>query len=248
MKPLNYHHLYYFYCVATEGHLGRMAEMLNLSQSALSIQIRNLEERLGQPLFDHAGRKLTLTEAGRIALDHATRIFGAGDELLATLRHTGAGPQRLRVGGLSTLSRNFQLQFLRPALALGTYPVVLKSGTMPSLLADLKALALDVVLTTELPPGGTDSPFAAQRIDDQTIGLHGRPTLLAHDTLQDLLANAPLILPTDNVIQTGFENLIQKLDVQPISWPMSTIWRWCAFWPVTGPAWPCRPRSCWPTK
>ena len=72
---LNYHHLRYFREVAIEGNLGRAAERLNVAQSALSVQIRQLEERLGFTLFDRVARSLVLTEAGRIALDHADRIL-----------------------------------------------------------------------------------------------------------------------------------------------------------------------------
>ena len=56
MDRLNYHHLRYFREVAREGNLTRAADRLNLSQSALSTQIRQLEERLGHSLFDRAGR------------------------------------------------------------------------------------------------------------------------------------------------------------------------------------------------
>ena len=74
MKQMNYHHLRYFREVARQGHLGRAAELLNVSQSALSIQIKQLEDRMGHAFFDRVGRGLVLTEAGRIALDHADRI------------------------------------------------------------------------------------------------------------------------------------------------------------------------------
>ena len=93
MPDLNYHHLRYFRAVAHDGNLTRTAERLNLSQSALSVQIRQLEERLGHALFERRGRQLHLTEAGRIALDHADAIFSAGEELIATLRQTEAMPE-----------------------------------------------------------------------------------------------------------------------------------------------------------
>ncbi len=215
MNQLNYHHLRYFREVAHEGNLGRAAERLNISQSALSIQIKLLEERLGYPFFDRVGRKLVLTEAGRIALDHADRIFGAGEELLATLRQTSTVHAPLRVGSLSTLSRNFQLQFLRPWLGQANGNVVLKSGNSQVLLEGLVAMTLDVVLTTELPPGGGRAGFAGQLIAEQAVGLHGRPERLGYKTLAALLENEPLILPTDSVVRTGFEALITRLGVRP---------------------------------
>ena len=75
--------------VGVELMPSRTAERLNLSQSALSVQIRKLEERLGHALFERRGRQLLLTEAGRITLDHADSIFAVGDELIGTLRQTG---------------------------------------------------------------------------------------------------------------------------------------------------------------
>lgn len=212
---LNYHHLRYFREVATEGHLGRAAERLNVAQSALSIQIRQLEERLGFDLFDRVGRSLVLTEAGRIALDYSDRIFTAGDELLATLHQSGEVKPPLRIGALSTLSRNFQMQFLQPLLAMEDCQFALTSGNTETLLKDLETLALDVVLTTEIPGTGSQFQFAVQRIAEQPVHLHGRPDRLRHDTLPELLAHEPLIVPTESVIRAEFENLIATLGIKP---------------------------------
>ncbi len=215
MEHLNFHHLRYFREVATEGHLGRTAERLNVSQSAVSIQIRQLEDRIGQKLFDRVGRGLVLTEAGRIALDYADRIFSAGDEMLSTLNQTGAVSRPLRVGALSTLSRNFQLQFLRPLVQSKDHGVVLKSGSMNMLMEDLITQALDVVLATEVPEDQAAVRFAAQKISEQSVGLHGRADYLAHPSLAAILSNSPLVLPTDKVIRAEFENLATKLGVEP---------------------------------
>lgn len=113
MAPLNLHHLRLFRAVASDGTL-EGGRGLNLSQSALSSQIKGLEASLGQDLFERRGRGLVLTEAGRIALDHAEAIFRTAEDLTATLRETGRTRRALRVGALATLSRNFQIQFLRP--------------------------------------------------------------------------------------------------------------------------------------
>ncbi|MCB5200203.1 LysR family transcriptional regulator [Loktanella sp. TSTF-M6] len=212
MERLNYHHLRYFHEVAVTGHLGRAADRLNVAQSALSSQIRQLEDRLGLALFDRVGRTLVLTEAGRIALDHADRIFGAGDELLAVLRQTSDARPPLRVGAQSTLSRNFQLQFLAPLLGDAGRSFTLKSGGHGTLLDDLAGLALDVVLTTQVPG---EAGFAAQRIAEQPVLLHGQPAWMDHRSLAALLAHAPMILPTESVIRAGFENLCARLGVTP---------------------------------
>ena len=211
---LNYHHLRYFQEVAREGNLTRAAERLNLSQSALSTQIRSLEERLGHALFARTGRAMILTEAGQIALDHAERIFDVGDDLVATLTASGSAKAPLRVGALSTLSRNFQLRFLRPALAKNV-ELVLSSGNSQTLLRSLENLALDVVLLTDPPSREAFPNLVAHRIAEQPVGIHGRPDRFAYDTLAELLTTEPVILPTESSIRTGFESLVARLAVTP---------------------------------
>ncbi|MGY4752938.1 LysR family transcriptional regulator [Pannonibacter sp. Q-1] len=217
MPDLNYHHLRYFRAVAHDGNLTRTAERLNLSQSALSVQIRQLEERLGHALFERRGRQLHLTEAGRIALDHADAIFSAGEELIATLRQTGTTRQVLRVGGMATLSRNFQIAFLRPVLGRSDVEVVLRSGSPAELLHQLETLNLDVVLLTRPPENKADLPFIAHKLAEQPVSLIGRPdALTAGLSLGEHLARAPLILPTrDSSVRTGFDALAARLDVSP---------------------------------
>jgi len=211
---LNYHHLRYFREVARVGNLTRAAARLNLSQSALSTQIRHLEEQLGHALFERSGRAMTLTEAGRIALDHADRIFDVGDDLVEMLTTSGAAKAPLRVGALSTLSRNFQLRFLRPAL-MQRVELVLSSGNSQTLLRGLEDLVLDVVLLTDPPPRDSFPDLVAHRIAEQPVGLHGKPPRIAYDTLAELLVSEPVILPTESSIRTGFESLAARLGVTP---------------------------------
>ena len=179
MADLNYRHLRGFWAVAHDGNLSRTARRLNLSQSALSSQIRTLEARLGHALFERRGRGLHLTEAGRIARDHADAVFAAGDELLGTLRQSGRARTALRVGAPSTLSRNFQVGFLRPVLGLSEVDIVLRSGTVAELLPALETLALDVVLTNFVPVRDAATPFVVHRLAEQGVGLFGTPRRMA---------------------------------------------------------------------
>src|SRR5690625_1363346 len=67
--------LEYFMEVCKELHFTRAAENLNIAQPTLSQQIKSLEDEVGIPLFDRIGKKITLTEAGRILLKHSQTIF-----------------------------------------------------------------------------------------------------------------------------------------------------------------------------
>ena len=135
MSRLNFHHLRYFWAVAKEGNLTRAAGQLHVSQSALSAQIKDLETQLGQLLFHRTGRTLTLTEAGQVAFNYAETIFATGNELIAVLRE-GRREERqvLRIGAVATVSRNFQENFIRPALDRADVELVLISAGLPELL------------------------------------------------------------------------------------------------------------------
>lgn len=217
MTDMNYHHLRYFRAVAHDGNLTRTAGRLNLSQSALSIQIRQLEERLGHTLFERRGRQLLLTEAGRIALDHADRIFSAGDELLETLNRTGNSRRPIRIGALSTLSRNFQMEFLRPLLSRPDIEVILRSGRMAELLGGLETLNLDIVLVNQVPAADHAMPFVSHLIAMQGVSLVGRPGPAEGERdLAARLAAYPLILPTmESGVRQQFDSLVARLGIKP---------------------------------
>lgn len=217
MIELNYHHLRYFRAVAHDGNLTRTAERLNLSQSALSIQIKQLEERLGHRLFERRGRQLSLTEAGRIALDYADTIFSAGEEMVETLKEAGRTRRAIRIGALATLSRNFQIEFLRPILGRSDVDMILRSGSTSELLGALEALNLDIVLLNQAPMADSVTPFIAQPIYQQRVSLIGRSSYgKSGATLADLLAEHPVILPTlESGVRAQFEALVARLGIAP---------------------------------
>jgi LysR family transcriptional activator of nhaA len=219
MSGLNFNHLRYFWAVAHEGGLTRAAAKLNLSQSAVSVQIQKLEHQIGHALFDRVGRSLVLTEAGRIALDYADSVFEAGDELLSTL--AGRPPterQILRVGALPTLSRNFQLEFLRPLLNRDDVELVVRSGTMRDLLSQLEAHRIDVVLANSPARRDAGTPFRNHLVNRQPVSLVGkpRPDPSAFDFPEDV-RGAPLILPSlDSDIRADFDRLLDQAGIRPI--------------------------------
>lgn len=216
-SDLNFKHLRYFQIVAHEGHVTRAARRLNLSQSAVSTQIGLLEKRLGHPLFHRENRSLRLTEAGRIALDHADALFGIGDDLVATLKREGAKRRVLRVGAIATLSRNFQMAFLGPALGRGDVEIVLRSASAAELYGALTDHHLDVVLTNQPPPSDVTTSYVAHRLAEQPVSLIGVPRLCAPRlSLPERLSQAPLILPAAGTgLRMGFDALAARFEVRP---------------------------------
>lgn len=173
LTQLNFHHLFYFWRVAKLGHLTRAAEELHTSQSAVSAQIRQLEERLGESLFVREGRRLMLNNSGQLVLAYADDIFGLGQELLGRLEGRSAGISRLRVGSVATLSRNYQENWIRPALTDPTVMLTLESGLLEGLLTRLMQHQLDVVLANETIPADPDRPLHCRFLGAQPVCLVG---------------------------------------------------------------------------
>lgn len=217
MTGLNYNHLHYFWAVAREGNLTRAAEKLFVSQSALSVQVRKLEHQLGHALFERKGRQLRLTEAGRIAFDHAEVIFASGKDLEAILKEPGTKRRALlRVGALATLSRNFQIGFLEPLLGRKDVEIMVRSGTTADLLQNLEAHRLDVVLVNVAPPRDDVTPWLTHPIAEQPVSLIGTPARIRKaGTLRSLLTREPLVLPTlESSIRVGFDALVARMDLR----------------------------------
>ena len=217
MSRLNYHHLHYFWAVAKEGNLTRAAAQLHVSQSALSTQIKQLEDQLGQALFTREGRVLHLTEAGRVALTYADTIFETGNELTALLRD-GKRLERqvLRIGGVATLSRNFQENFVKPLLKRSDVELVIQSGSLDDLLTRLAVHDLDVVLSNRKVHADSQHPWRCRRIARQPVSLVGKPRTKAKAfRFPAELAEQPLLLPgRDSDIRAGFDVLCEQLGLR----------------------------------
>lgn len=219
MSFLNYHHLRYFRAIAKERTLSQAAERLNISQSALSSQLRSLEENLGQQLFERRGKFLVLNEAGQIALNYADSIFSAGEELVEVLKSGRAGKQKvLRVGSVATLSRNFQMGVLRPLLGRSDTEIILRSGNLRDLLTQLRAHTLDVVLSNLPVKRDAETSWHSRLMAEQPVSLvgvfkkeHGRFSFPGD------LRDTPLVLPSlDSNIRVAFDLLLEQVGVRPV--------------------------------
>ena len=218
VEQLNFRHLLYFWRVAKSGHLTRAADDLHVSQSALSSQIRQLEERVGEPLFARTGRRLVLTDTGQLVLSYAENIFGLGQEMLGRLEGQSEGMVRLRVGSVATLSRNYQENLIRPLLADPAVTLTLESGMLDSLVEGLLQHRLDVVLANEALPAHPDRPLHCRFLGSQVISLVGPASQWAARTLRipEDLGGRELALPGPrHALRGQFDALCVAAGVAP---------------------------------
>ena len=103
MRSLNPDHLRAFAEVVAQASFTRAAKRLNLAQPTVSLQIRDLENRLGVRLIDRLGKRAFATTAGRELLEHARRIAEENERLLAAMRrHRDGWLGQVRIGASTT--------------------------------------------------------------------------------------------------------------------------------------------------
>lgn len=218
MPFLNYHHLRYFRVIARELSLTRAAEKLNLSTPALSIQLKQLEESLGHALFVRERGGLTLTEAGRLALEYAETIGRAGEELMDVMQHRPrGGRQVLRVGAVATLSRNFLLEFLRPALHRADVEVVVRSGGLRELMVSMQAHQVDIVLSNQAARRDAETPWHSHLLAEMAVSLVGTPAWKKKRLrFPGGMGDVPVILPSlESNTRAGFDRMLAAAGARP---------------------------------
>jgi LysR family transcriptional activator of nhaA len=223
MSRLNYHHLHYFWHVANEGNMTRVAKQLHVSASALSAQIRQLEEAMEVTLFERQGRSLVLTEAGRQALHYANEIFTTGEELEALLRR-GLDPQqqRLRIGVLSTMSRNFIETFITPLMRQRQVAFSLHTHGFHELMEGLSNHRFDIVLSNinisdNAQLSGQDSSlWHSQLLAQQPISVVGPAQQKPSSTFPRGYQSFSWVLPSSpSEIRSAFEGFCRLNQLEP---------------------------------
>ena len=216
---LNFHHLRYFHAIAREGSLTRAAKRLNLSQSALSVQLRKLEESLGHPLFDREHKSLVLTEAGKMALDHAESIFRLGDDLVDTLQQRRSDRRLvLRVGAVATLSRNFQMRLLRDLARREDVELVLRSGSLRELLTQMQAHTVDLVLSNQPVRRDMETNWFSHLLAEQSVSLVAAKDKRKREfRFPEDLDGTPVLVPSmESNIRTAFDLVMERYGVRPV--------------------------------
>lgn len=217
---LNYRHLYYFWVVAKEGSITRAAERLEVAVQTISAQLALLEQSLGKALLAPQGRRLVLTEAGRIAVGYADQIFLLGEQMQEVLMEADVGKtMRLTVGLSDSLPKLTASRLLEAALSLPQkVKLVCHEDDFESLLGELSVHKLDVILTDRPVPSGTTLRVFSHLLGESEIELYGLPELAERyrPNFPASLHGAPLLLPTRNhAIRGRLDHWFETHDVRP---------------------------------
>ena len=204
MEWVNYHHLLYFWVVAREGGLLPAGRVLRLSHPTLSAQIHALEDALGEKLFAKVGRKLALTEVGRVVFRYADEIFTLGREMLDTVKGRSTGqPLRLNVGVVDVVPKLVVRRLLQPALSLSEpVRIVCYEASYEKLLAELALHSLDIVIAESPVPSGSSVRAFNHLLGETGVSFFGAKSLASafKRGFPKSLDGAPMLLPLDNSV------------------------------------------------
>ncbi len=220
MEWLNYHHLLYFWVVARKGSIAQAAEELLLSPPTISVQISQLEDNIGEKLFSRTGRRLVLTEMGKVVYRYAQEIFSLGRELTDTLKGRPTGrPLRLQVGLADVMPKGVAYRLIEPALHLASpVQVICREDPPDRLLALLAVQELDLILS-DAPIGPGISVRAYNHpLGECGIGFYGKSKLAAayRRHFPRSLDGAPFLLPTESAsMRLGLNQWFESQDLRP---------------------------------
>jgi LysR family transcriptional regulator, transcriptional activator of nhaA len=201
---MNFKHLHYFWVAAKAGGVVKAGEQLHTTPQTLSSQIKLLEDRLGRKLFRKAGRKVELTDDGRVALRYADEIFALSDEMETALRQQDRGANdrtqvlEFRVGVEDAVAKTVAYRLIEPALKL-SQPVrlICSEGQFPDLMAQLALHRLDLIIADEPLTSRIGVKAFNHKLGSSGISFLAAPQLAAQmpgDFPQNL-NGVPLLLP-----------------------------------------------------
>ena len=218
MEWLNYHHLFYFWNVARCGSVSRAGEELRLTQATVSAQVKSLELAIGEKLFRKSGRRLTLTDMGKVVLRYAVEIFSVWRELTGALQgRAGGRVSRLTVGVADVLPKLVAYKLIEPALAFKeSYRIICREGGNGDLLSSLAVHDLDVVLTDAPIDPAVNVKAFNHLLGECGLILFGTQKLVNayRRGFPQSLDGAPFLLPTHNT--TVRRSLDQWFDSEKI--------------------------------
>jgi LysR family transcriptional regulator, transcriptional activator of nhaA len=220
MLNLNYHHLYYFWCVARAGSISKACEELELAQPTVSSQLSVLEKSLGGQLFDRHGRTLVLTDLGKTVYEYAGQIFTVGRELLTTVKGRMRGPTaRLTVGIADVVPKLIVRRFLEPFFELAPEARLICLEDKPDkLLAELSMHNLDMVLI-EASPNSPSRVKAHHHLLGEcgtTFFSNEANSVALKKGFPKSLDEKAFLMPTDNtVMRRSLENWFEDNAINP---------------------------------
>lgn len=217
MIPLNYNQLYYFHKIAEFGSIAQASKKVLISSPALSMQLKELEEHLGTPLFLRVGNKLVLTEAGSIVNEYAKDIFNLGFELKDTLADRGKKRLQIEIGCQDSIPKKIADELVSFLIKSKKCKVILREGNLEALLEKQMNYELDIILTDSAPTGNNSQIFETRQLCHEKMIMVSHPDFKKYKKdWPKSLKDAPVILPTfDSGLRQKLDHFFREINIAP---------------------------------
>ena len=208
-----------FRSVAKSGGFTRASEQLDLSQSTVSQHIKQLEDELGCSLFLRSGKKIYISDAGKLLLIYADRIFAEFKNAEMAVRELSAMKRgTIRLGaGATTLT--YQLP-----KALGEYKrrypdieLIVTTGTTESLLHQVSSQTVDLAIVMQIPNTPSNLLITPLQSEELVVILNAEHPLARKNSLEpgDMIALPFILYERHSVMQRLIESFFIKMNISP---------------------------------
>jgi LysR family transcriptional activator of nhaA len=211
MTWLNYHHLYYFWSIAKEKSIANASRKLNVTQSSLSSQLKQLEKSMQVQLFNRIKKRLELTDAGKHVFKVANEIFELGNMLVSEIEnnHLGVDFGTIRVGAVSTLSKNVLQFFLSPLIDSGRHRLEVISESHDNLMDTIDDFGLDLLISNRIPKD-LNQGMSAHLIHSFSYCLVSKEKVSGRVPILNLIAENGIYIPKTNSVNKNSIDLFLK--------------------------------------
>jgi LysR family transcriptional activator of nhaA len=220
MQRINYQHLFYFWHVVTEGSITAACEKLHLAQPTISGQLTVFEQAIGGKLFYKQGRKLQLTDTGRIVFHYAEEIFALGRELGNTLKGLPTGRAlRLSIGIADALPKLVVYRLMQPVFQLPEpVQIYCYEDKFERLLNDITLQSIDLVLSDTPLTSSNNVNIFNHLLGESAVTVFASADLAAiyRPNFPRSLSGAPFLLPTNNTaLRRSLDHWFDNENIRP---------------------------------
>ncbi|MBD63674.1 MAG: hypothetical protein CME62_00575 [Halobacteriovoraceae bacterium] len=147
MYKINFNHLYHFLIIAQEGSIVAASRKLNVTQPALSHQLKALEEDIDEKLFDRKGKRLVLNKNGEQVMSYAKKIFRQTEEMLNFVKSDHHAPVKIvKIGVVPWVSKDFIIELTRPYLLNKYFQLHITFKGLDTLIKEVKTGEIDLLI------------------------------------------------------------------------------------------------------
>ncbi len=217
---LNYRQLYYFWSVAKYGGVTKAAEKLHLTPQTISGQVSELESYLGTDLFIRKGKRLELSNYGKLAFSHSDEIFQIGRELESLLKgHQDHQDVVFKVGISAVVPKSIAYRLLLPTQQMtDEIRLMCHEEKLNNLFGELAIHKIDLIIADRPMPANIGVKAYSHLLGESKTAFFGTPALVKKykKGFPDSLSSAPMLLPgEDSAIRVKLEGWFTNNNIRP---------------------------------